>query len=97
MKLTAEAEQYIDQLELLTKQFKFYEDECAKLDSEAAVLQQETQDADHNPKLDQLINKMEELYVRYNRDRKVYVETLTKIKSYFFNKYGVVIDFEKYL
>jgi hypothetical protein len=97
MKLTAEAEQYIDQLELLTKQFNFYETECAKLDSEAVVLQQHTEDTDINPKLDKLVCKMEELYMRYNKDRKVYLDLITKVKSYFFNKYGVVIDLEKYL
>jgi uncharacterized protein (DUF342 family) len=97
MKLTAEAEQYIDQLELLTKQFNFYENECAKLDSEAIALQQNTEDTENSFKIDKLSNKMEELYVRYNKDRKIYLEIITKVKSYFFNKYGVVIDLEKYL
>lgn len=97
MKLTAETEQYIDQLELLTKQFKFYEDECAKLDSEAVILQQDSYNLDNTTKIDKLMHRMEELYVRYSKDRKIYLETINKVKSYFLNKYGVVIDLEKYL
>jgi hypothetical protein len=97
MKLTAEAEQLIDQLEQLTEQFKFYETECARLDSEAIVLQQDIDTADNGDKIDKLMYRMEELYVRYNKDRKIYLETITKVKSYFFNKYGVIVDLEKYL
>jgi len=96
MKLTPEAEQYLDTLEMLSKSFDFYEMESRKLDKEAAGLEFQADGEDFAAKLEKVDKKMEELYVRYTKDRKIYLDTIQQVKNYFFNKYGVVLDLDEY-
>jgi hypothetical protein len=95
MKLTPETEQYLDTLDMLSKQFDFYELESRKLDKEAAGLEIKIDEDVFNSKLEEINKKMEELYVRYQKDRKIFIETIKKVKNYFFNKYGVVLDLDE--
>ena len=96
MKLTPEAEKYLDTLEILSKSFDFYEMESRKLDKEAAELEFNTGDVMFDEKLTNINNKMEELYARYKKDRKIYLDTIQQVRNYFFNKYGVVLDLDEY-
>jgi len=96
MKLTPEADQYLDALEMLSKQFDFYQMESRKLDKEAAGLEIEIGEEIFYSKLEEINRKMEELYTRYTKDRKIFLETISQVKNYFFNKYGVVLNLDEY-
>lgn len=96
MKLTPEAEKHLDTLEILSKSFDFYEMESRKLDKEAAELEFNADDALFDEKLEKINHKMDELYARYRKDRKIYLDTIQQVKNYFFNKYGVVLDLDEY-
>jgi hypothetical protein len=96
MKFTPEAEKYLEQLELLSKSFDFYEMESRKLDKEAAGLEFQSEDDAFASKLDAINKRMDELYVRYHKDRKIYLDTIQQVRNYFFNKYGVVLDLDEY-
>jgi len=96
MELTPEAEQYIETLEILSKSFDFYELESRKLDKEAAALEAKVDDESFAHEIDKINRKMDELFVRYQKDRQIYLDTIAQVKNYFFNKYGVVLDLEEY-
>jgi hypothetical protein len=91
MKLTAQAEHLIDQLGLISSQFEFYEKECCKLDEEAQQIQQLGDDitAQDTDKLEAIINKLDELYARYQRDKETYSKLITQTNNYFKTKYGM--------
>jgi len=91
MKLTAEAEHLIDQLGLISSQFEFYEKECCKLDEEAQQIQELGEDitAEDTDKLEVIINKLDELYARYQRDKETYSKLITQTNNYFKTKYGM--------
>jgi len=97
MKLTPEADKYLDQLDILSKSFDFYEFECRNLDKEAALLNASIDDDSFTEKIEAINNKMNELYLRYTKDRKIYLDTINEVKNYFFNKYGVVLNLDEYL
>lgn len=96
MKLTPEADKYLETLEILSKSFDFYELESRKLDKEAAALEIKLGEEDFSAELEKINNKMDELYVRYTKDRQIYLDTMNQVKNYFFNKYGVVLDLDGY-
>ena len=91
MKLTAEAEHLIDQLDLISSQFKFYEKECCKLDKEAQQIQELGEDvtAEDTDKLEVIIKKLDELYARYQRDKETYSKLIAQTNNYFKTKYGM--------
>lgn len=97
MKLTAEAEHLIDQLGIISSQFKFYEKECSKLDEEAQEIQNLDEDitTEDTDKLDVIIKKLDELYVRYQRDRETYGKLITQTNNYFKTRYGVNFNLEE--
>lgn len=96
MKLTPEADKYLETLEILSKSFDFYELESRKLDKEAAALEVKLGEQDFAIELDRINKKMDELYVRYQKDRQIYLDTISQVKNYFFNKYGVVLNLDEY-
>ena len=96
MKLKEEApdnnvDDMLNQLELLDTQFKFYVSETEKLDKQALALAESQQDITPEGcrKLDDIMNKIEELFVRYQKDAKIYEIMLARVNKHFKVKYNI--------
>jgi hypothetical protein len=80
----------LHQLELLNTQFEFYFSETGKLDQQALkISQHEDITSSDAIKLDKLIDKIEELFVRYQKDVKIYNALLARIGKHFTGKYNI--------
>jgi hypothetical protein len=81
----------LNQLELLDTQFKFYVAETEKLDKQALALAESQEDITPEgcKKLDIIMNKIEELFVRYQKDAKIYDATLQRVNKHFKDKYNI--------
>lgn len=84
----------LNQLELLDKQFRFYVAETEKLDQEALALAESQEDVTPQgcKKLDTIMNKIEELFVRYQKDAKIYDATLQRVNKHFKDKYNIDLN-----
>jgi archaellum component FlaC len=81
----------LNQLELLDTQFKFYVTETEKLDKQALALAESQEDITPEgcKKLDNIMNKIEELFVRYQKDAKIYETILARVNKHFKDKYNI--------
>jgi len=80
----------LHQLDLINIQFEFYVSETEKLDKQAVKI---SEHEDVTPsdaiKLDKILNQIEELYVRYQKDAKIYDALLARIGKHFKDKYNI--------
>ena len=81
----------LNQLELLDTQFKFYVTETEKLDKQALAIAESQEDItpEECKKLDVIMNKIEELFVRYQKDAKIYENILARVNKHFKDKYNI--------
>jgi len=81
----------LNQLELLDTQFKYYVTETEKLDKQALALAESQEDITPEgcKKLDNIMNKIEELFVRYQKDAKIYETILARVNKHFKDKYNI--------
>lgn len=81
----------LNQLELLDTQFKFYVSETEKLDKQALAIAESQEDVtpESCKKLDVIMNKIEELFVRYQKDAKIYEAILIRVNKHFKDKYNI--------
>jgi len=92
--VTPETQYYFDQLDMMDKQFQFYGSECDRLDKDYQDAEENYKYAsDIDERLDTIARKFMELQARYERDKKVYDDLISKISKYFADKYGLTIDF----
>jgi hypothetical protein len=96
MNLSEQADHLIDQLGLISTQFNFYETECCKLDAQAKQLQDNNEHVtpEGEKKLDLILNKLDELYTRYQRDRDTYIKLIKEANDYFVKKYKVNLNLD---
>lgn len=80
----------LHQLELMNTQFEFYVSETEKLDKQALVISKHDDiTATDAIKLDKILSKIEELFVRYQKDAKIYNDLLQRINNHFKDKYNI--------
>ena len=93
--MTPETQEYLDQLDMIDKQFIFYANECDKLEKEFTVLQEdEKYSSELDRKQSELSRKFLELGARYERDKITFDSLVKKISSFFQQKYGITINFD---
>lgn len=78
-------------LEQMEKQFAFYVEETDNIDKEAFAIQQSGEDVTPagSKRLEELYSKVEELFVRYQKDLKVHDELQQRVNKHFKNKYNI--------
>ena len=81
-------------LEQMEKQFAFYVEETDNIDREAFAIQQSGEDVTPagSQRLEQLYSKVEELFVRYQKDLKVHDELQQRVNKHFKDKYDIDLD-----
>jgi len=88
-----EAQDLLDQLELLDKQFCFYASECDKIGEQFDLIEEnEKFSNDADKKQEAIAFKFLELEARYTRDKKTYDDVFGKVSKYFLDKYGLNIN-----
>jgi hypothetical protein len=93
--IAPEAQDLLDQLELLDKQFHFYASECDKIGEQFDRIEEnEKFSNDADEKQEAIAFKFLELEARYTRDKKTYDDLFGKISKYFLDKYGLNINFK---
>jgi len=80
----------LHQLETLNTQFEFYVSETEKLDKQALKISEHDDVTSSDAiKLEKIINTIEELFVRYQKDAKIYDALLVRIGKHFKDKYNI--------
>jgi len=88
----AEVDKKLVQLDVMEKQFEFYVNETIKVDVEVEGIDDDTDDGT----VEMLGKRVEELFIRYQRDVKMYRELIKEIEVHFKSKYGLDLDLQKY-
>lgn len=88
----AEVDKKLVQLDVMEKQFEFYVNETIKVDVEVEGVDDDTDDGT----VEMLGKRVEELFIRYQRDVKMYRELIKEIEEHFKSKYGLDLDLQKY-
>lgn len=80
----------LHQLELMNTQFEFYVSETEKLDKQALIISEHEDITSSDAiTLDKILNQIEELFVRYQKDAKIYDALLVRIGKHFKDKYNI--------
>jgi hypothetical protein len=87
-----EVDKKLIQLDTIEKQFEFYINETSKVDIEVEGIDDNTD----GEEIEALNKRVEELFIRYQRDVKIYQELIKEIELHFKNKYGLELDLQKY-
>ena len=87
-----EVDKKLIQLDTMEKQFEFYINETSKVDIEVEGIDDNTD----GEEIEALNKRVEELFIRYQRDVKIYQELIKEIELHFKNKYGLELDLQKY-
>ena len=84
-------DELLAQLEQMEIQFAFYVTETENLDKEALAIQSSGEDVtpEGSKRLDELFNKVEELFIRYQRDVKMHNDIQKRVGKYFKDKYNI--------
>lgn len=90
--IAPETQQYLDQLDIIDKQFIFYADECDKLEKRFFELENDKHSPGVQEEQVEITNKFLEIEARYERDRITFDKLIQKINAYFQSKYGITID-----
>lgn len=93
--IAPETQSYLDQLDMIDKQFMFYADECNKLEKEFFWIEENDKfSAEGEKKQSEIARKFTELEARYERDKVAFDCLIKKIGAYFQARYGIRIDFQ---
>jgi len=78
-------------LEQMEVQFAFYVTETENLDKEALAIQESGEDVTPagTKRLQELYDKVEELFVRYQKDVKIHTVLQERVVKYFKDKYNI--------
>ena len=93
--IAPETQNYLDQLDMIDKQFIFYADECDKLEREFADIEENSKYTPEGEKRQiEIGRRFLELEARYERDKITFNNLVKKVGSYFQEKYGITINFD---
>lgn len=93
--IAPETQNYLDQLDIIDKQFIFYADECDKLEKEFRQIEENDRySPEAEKRQNEIAQKFQEIEARYERDKITFEGLIKKIGIYFQNRYGITIDFK---
>lgn len=92
--ITPDAQHLLEQLELIDRQFEFYNTECDKLELDFEKNEEDKFAPKYEEIAEEIAYKFLELEARYESDKKTYEGLLNKIRLHFKTKYNIDIKFD---